>query len=241
MNIAIIGYGRMGKIIEQIAKEKEHHIAYIIDAENRSDLEKMNAQDVDCAIEFTHPESALQNYKSLLEKNIPVVAGTTGWHDKKDQVSAWVKQYNGCLFHSSNFSIGVNIFFQLNKMLASLMDDYPDYEISIEETHHTKKKDAPSGTAISIADQIIDKVDRVNNWSLEANQGEDTIEIDAKRIVDIYGTHAINYDSGIDNIRITHNAKSRLGFAIGALSAATWLQGKKGVYTMEDMLSLKSI
>ena len=238
MNIAIIGYGRMGKIIEQIAKEKEHQIAFIIDEDNKHDLEQMTADKVDCAIEFTHPDSALDNYKALLEKKIPIITGTTGWHESIAEVTEWVAQHDGCLFHSSNFSIGVNIFFQLNKMLANLMNNYPDYKVNIEETHHTHKKDAPSGTAITIADQIIDQVDRVDSWSLADNIEDNTISIDAKRIVDIYGTHAINYYSEIDNIRITHNAKSRLGFASGALSAAAWVQGKKGVYTMEDMLSL---
>lgn len=236
MNIAILGYGKMGKTIEQLALKKGHNIVL---GTNRSAKES-DLSSVDVAIEFSTPDGVVENLKSCFEQNIPVVCGTTGWLGAYDEILNFCKTRNGSFIYASNFSVGVNLFFELNKTLAQLMTKHKEYLPSIEEIHHTQKKDAPSGTAITLAEQILAHSDYLN-WFL-TNENTDTrtqqLPLTAKRVGDVKGTHTINYDSSIDSIRITHEAHSRQGFALGALLAAEWLTDKKGVYTMRDVLGL---
>ncbi len=237
MNIAIVGYGKMGKLIDKLATKAGHKIVSTIDSKNMDKLSSLSSSQVDLAIEFTHPEAALQNYRTLLEKGIPVVTGTTGWHDKIEEVRTLVSDNNGAFFYASNFSIGVNIAFKLNKILAKLMEDKLDYSLIIKEVHHTTKKDSPSGTAVSLAEQVINNNKHKLRWMNAETSETDIIPIISERVTDAKGYHEIEYDSTIDTIKIIHNAKSREGFALGALSAAKWLIGKEGMFTMEDMLN----
>ncbi len=237
MRIAIIGYGKMGKLIHSLAEEAGHSVIATIGLKNKEELEQLKKEDVDVAIEFSHPDAAMDNYKSLLSAGIPVVTGTTGWHEKLDEVRELVIAREGSFFHASNFSIGVNIVFQLNKMLAKLMEGKNDYSLTIKEIHHTTKKDAPSGTAISLAEQIIQNNSSKTDWINEESKDSQIIPIFSERIADAKGFHEVDYSSEVDTIQIRHNAKSREGFAKGALVAAEWLMGKKGIFTMEDMMT----
>jgi len=236
MKIAIVGYGKMGKLIKQMAEQQGHQVVKIISSKNLEDLQSLNSGDVDVAIEFTHPSAALDNYKLLIEKGIPIVTGTTGWHERVDEMTKLVKDQAGSFFHASNFSIGVNILFKMNKMLAKLMQGKTDYKLTIKETHHTTKKDAPSGTAISLAEQILKHNPEKTKWINEECNERDIIPILSQRIADAKGFHEIEYASEVDTIQIRHNAKSREGFAQGAIAAAEWLQGKKGIFTKDDMM-----
>ncbi|RFM36474.1 4-hydroxy-tetrahydrodipicolinate reductase [Chitinophaga silvisoli] len=238
MKIALIGYGKMGKAIEAIAIAKGHEIVARIDKENQDLLNKETLQHADVAIEFTGPETAYNNILKCFEANVPVICGSTGWLEKMPEVTALCLQKNQAFLYASNFSIGVNIFFELNKRLAELMAPQPQYNVTMEEIHHTQKRDAPSGTAISLAEQVLEKVTRKQNWVNNETTAPTELSIISKRIDPAPGTHIINYTSPIDDITITHTAHSREGFASGAVVAAEWIQGRKGVFSMKDVLSL---
>jgi len=242
MKIAIIGYGKMGKAIEEIALSKGHEIVLKIDASNTADFTKENIQKADVAIEFTGPQSAFENISKCIHWGVPVVSGSTGWLDNFEKVKAICVEKKGCLIYESNFSIGVNLFFEINKQLAALMEPYDNYNVSITETHHTEKKDAPSGTAISLAEQILSQIGRKNKWvslpSNESNNEASELIIRSERIDPAPGTHTITYESSIDSIEITHTAHTRKGFAGGALLAAEFANKKIGIFTMKDVLGL---
>ena len=237
MKIALIGYGKMGKTIDQLAQAAGHEVILRIDVHNSQDLQAASLSQADVAIEFTRPESAFNNIVTCLENGVPVVCGTTGWLDRLEEANQLVEKYQGGLFYASNYSIGVNIFFAVNKFLAKMMKRYRQYEISMEEIHHTEKLDAPSGTAITLAEGILSEIDRKKSWTNQATDQADELPIISKRIDKVPGTHQISYYSSVDNITITHTAHSREGFARGALAAAEWMVGKQGSYGMEDMLS----
>lgn len=228
----------MGKAIEAIAIAKGHEIVARIDKENQDLLNKETLQHADVAIEFTGPETAYNNILKCFEANVPVICGSTGWLEKMPEVTALCLEKNQAFLYASNFSIGVNIFFELNKRLAELMAPQPQYNVTMEEIHHTQKRDAPSGTAISLAEQVLEKVTRKQNWVNNETTAPTELSIISKRIDPAPGTHIINYTSPIDDITITHTAHSREGFASGAVVAAEWIQGKKGVFSMKDVLSL---
>ncbi len=239
MIIALIGYGKMGKAIEQIAIQRGHSIGLIITSKNTAEFTQQNLQKCDVAIEFTNPQIAFANLQTCLLAAIPVVCGSTGWYNELPAIEALCAQQNGALLHASNFSIGVNIFFEINKKLASLMANQNNYTVSITETHHTHKKDAPSGTAITIAEQIITAIPQKNTYTLNRNPTVHEIEITAIRVNPAPGTHTVTYASIIDDIEITHTAHSRQGFALGALAAAEFLYKKKGIFTMKDVLKIE--
>jgi len=238
MKIALIGYGKMGKAIEAIATAKGHEIVHRIDMNSIHLLEKAELSKADVAIEFTTPETAYGNIIKCFEANVPVVCGTTGWLEKLPEIKAQCLEKHQGFLYASNFSVGVNIFFEINKRLAELMASQPQYDIKMEEIHHTQKKDAPSGTAISLAEQILEKVSRKTGWVNEASSKAEALSILSRRIDPAPGTHSITYTSEIDDITITHTAHSREGFAAGAVIAAEWLDGKKGIFTMKDVLNL---
>lgn len=232
MKIALLGYGRMGKEIEKIALSRGHEIVLKkVDSNSFDGLEN-----ADVAIDFSIPTAAKENISTCILKNIPVVSGTTGWLQDFEEIANLAKTHNGSFLYASNFSVGVNIFFELNKHLAKLMAPLKEYNISLEEIHHTQKLDAPSGTAITLANDIINATD-YTQWALEAAT-ENTLPIVAKRIPDVPGTHSINYNSDVDEIQIKHTAFSRQGFALGAVVAAEWILDKKGVFSMKDVLNL---
>jgi 4-hydroxy-tetrahydrodipicolinate reductase len=239
MKIALVGYGKMGKEIEKIALERGHHIAVKITSDNPMSNENMSNSDV--AIDFSTPQTVLDNIHFLLEHKIPSVIGTTGWNDHLSEVTQKCIDQGIGLIHASNFSLGVNLFFQLNKQLAKLLSNYDDYQASMEEIHHTEKLDAPSGTAITLAEGIIENHPNVANWYCpqgdKSNAEGKAIRIDAIREEDVKGTHIVSYSSPIDTIRIEHEAHNRKGFALGAVIAAEWIVNKKGVYTMQDVLA----
>ena len=238
MKIALIGYGKMGKTIEQIALNRGHEIVLKIDINNQHDLTIENLQKADAVIEFTIPSSAISNYNICFEAGVPVVSGTTGWLDRKDEVVAEINKKNGTFFYASNFSLGVNLFFALNKKLAALMANRPEYNISMEEVHHTQKLDAPSGTAITLAEELFDNHPGKKSWTLENPTTSDQMQITAIREGQVPGIHRIKYESEVDYIEIEHSAKSRHGFALGAVLAAEFCYGKKGLLTMNDLLNL---
>jgi 4-hydroxy-tetrahydrodipicolinate reductase len=238
MRIALLGYGKMGKAIEEIALEKGHEIVLAIDEHNVNEFTKENLQKANVAIEFTGPHAAFENIKKALSFGVPVVSGSTGWLERKDEIDAFCKANNGAFLYSSNYSIGVNIFFEINKKLASMMAAHPGYKVSMEEIHHTAKKDAPSGTAISLAEQIMEQTPTKRKWVNQESNDPYEVPIISKRIDPAPGTHIIRYSSPIDDIEITHTAHSRKGFASGAVLAAEFLNGKKGIYAMKDVLNL---
>jgi len=234
MNIALLGYGRMGQTIEQIAINRGHNIVLKVD-KNDKDYDITKA---DVAIDFSIPNVAFNNITNCLNNNVPVISGTTGWLDDYDKAVNLCKEKNGAFIYASNYSLGVNIFFELNKTLAKMMTNLKQYNVSMEEIHHTKKLDAPSGTAISLANDVIAEHQSYNKWELD-NANEDTsIPIVAKRIVDVPGTHTVTYKSEVDTIAIEHTAHNRQGFALGAVIAAEWIVGKTGIFTMNDVLNI---
>lgn len=233
MKIALLGYGKMGKIIEKLAVKKGHTIVSRIN--QYSSKEEILKADI--AIEFSTPQAAVSNIKFCLENDIPIVSGTTGWLAHYDKMIKLCENRNGSFIYASNFSIGVNLFFSINEYVSNLMEPWKDYQVSIEEVHHNQKLDIPSGTAVTLAEEIIRNSDK-KNWELNGTEAEN-INITAKRINDIKGTHIINYDSNIDTILIKHEAHSRDGFALGAILAAEWLADKKGIFTMKDVLQIK--
>lgn len=238
MKIALIGYGKMGKEIEKIAISRGHEVSLIIDINNPNDLTAEHLKQCDVAIEFTIPASAIQNYIICFEAGIPVVSGTTGWLDKKKEVEAKCRDLNGTFFYGSNFSIGANIFFELNRKLAELMANRPEYLVEMTEVHHIHKLDSPSGTAISLAEDIIQKLPAKTNWVNDNLPAENEINITSERRGEVPGIHTIKYESDIDFIEITHSAKSRKGLALGAVLAAEYSIGKKGLLTMKDLLDI---
>ncbi len=238
MRIAILGYGKMGREIEKTAIERMHSVELIIDITNKSDLNKENLSKTDVAIDFSTPDSAFNNILTCFDANTPIVSGTTGWLDKFEEIIKICKEKDQAFFYASNYSLGVNLFFQLNKHLASLMDVFENYDVDIEEIHHTQKLDAPSGTAISLAQDIISNLKRKSKWELDKAGDKDSIKIKAIREDNIPGIHTITYDSPVDTIEIRHSAKNRKGLALGAVMAAEFLYNKKGVFTMNDLLKL---
>ncbi|HYF33606.1 MAG TPA: 4-hydroxy-tetrahydrodipicolinate reductase [Chitinophagaceae bacterium] len=238
MRIALIGYGKMGQAIEEIALERNHEIVLKITIDNLEDYTDTNLKKADIAVEFTHPEAAFDNIKRCLELGLPVVSGTTGWLHRYAEATAICEQQQGALLVASNFSIGVNIFFEVNKRLADLMSKHSDYEVSLEEIHHTQKKDAPSGTAITLAEQILERIDRKKKWVNHLSDNVDELEIISERIDPAPGTHKVKYQSSIDDIDIIHTAHNRKGFAAGAVLAAEYIVSRKGVFTMKDVLGL---
>lgn len=234
MKIALIGYGKMGKTIENIATQRGHEIILRLDVQNPEDFEQLYKADV--AIEFTRPESAFHNLQRAFEAGVPVVCGTTGWLDKYEEIVHLCKDCNGTLLYASNYSIGVNIFFEINRRLAVMMNNYPMYDVAMQEIHHTQKLDAPSGTAITLAEGILQNINRKTQWVCNTEGEQQDIQITAKRIDPAPGTHIVSYNSTIDSIEIIHTAHSREGFATGAVLAAEWIVGKKGVFSLKDML-----
>jgi 4-hydroxy-tetrahydrodipicolinate reductase len=233
MKIALLGYGRMGKEIERIAISRGHEIVIKKDVGAIIDITL-----ADVAIDFSVPDSAFNNISNCIQNNVPVISGTTGWLDKYEEVVTLCNNEKGAFIYASNFSLGVNIFFELNKQLAKMMRNLEDYNISIEEIHHTKKLDAPSGTAITLAEGIIENSSK-ENWVLGTNTSEENIAIAAKRIPEVPGTHTVLYASEVDSIEIKHTAHSRQGFALGAVVAAEWILGKTGVFSMKDVLNIR--
>lgn len=239
MKIALIGYGKMGHAIEEIAVERGHEVVLRITSSNKDEMTKANLQQADVAIEFTKPEAAQHNVLQVLDAGTAVVCGTTGWNEGLAKAKIKAEDKGTAFLQASNFSVGVNIFFEVNKLLASLMNDQPSYEVSIEETHHTQKKDAPSGTAITLAEQILDNLQRKKHWSKEVVESDDEFPVIAHRIENVPGTHVVKYSSAIDDIEIIHTAHNRKGFALGAVLAAEYIAGKKGVFTMQDVLGIR--
>ncbi|WBX74242.1 4-hydroxy-tetrahydrodipicolinate reductase [Tenacibaculum pacificus] len=233
MKIALLGYGKMGKEIEKISLQRGHEIVI-----KDSGVEKYDITDTDVAIDFSIPDVAFKNISLCLNNNVPVVSGTTGWLDKYDSAVELCNQNKGAFIYASNFSLGVNVFFELNKQLAKMMSTLDEYNISIEEIHHTQKLDAPSGTAITLAEGIIEHSKNKKAWELDTKTSEENIPITAIRTPEVPGTHTTSYSSSIDTIDIKHTAHNRQGFALGAVVAAEWLVDKKGVHTMRDVLNL---
>lgn len=238
MNIALIGYGRMGHEIEKIALERGHQIGLVIDVDNQDDLNAENLKGIDVAIEFTIPASAITNYKSCFDAGVPVVSGTTGWLSQWDEVLSYCNKNETAFFYASNFSLGVNLFFELNRKLAALMQPFEQYRVEMTEIHHTRKLDAPSGTAISLAEDVLKAYPSLKGWVNHRSEKADELGIDSLREGDVPGIHTIRYDSEVDFIEITHDAKSRKGFALGAVLAAEFTAGKKGILNMKDLLNL---
>ena len=233
MKIALFGYGKMGKVIEKIAKKRGHKIIYRIDENSINyDLKK-----VDVAIDFSTPKAAFSNINMALENSIPIISGTTGWLDNYNKAVKLCNEKNGAFLYASNFSLGVNIFFEINRQLAKIMSNHPEYVIKMKEIHHIEKIDTPSGTAITLAESIIKETD-YQKWSLNKDFKENEISIEAQRLSDKTGTHEVIYKSDIDEIKIKHAAVNREGFGLGAVIAAEWLIGKKGVFSMKDVLNI---
>ena len=245
MNIALLGYGKMGKIIERIATDRGHNIVLKIDYDNQHELTTENLRKADAAIEFTTPGSVLNNIQHCFDAEVPIVVGTTGWYEHLDEVKQECLQGDHTLLYASNFSVGVNIFFHINRQLAKLMNNYPYYDVQVEEIHHTQKLDSPSGTAITIAEGIIDNLNRKKEWvnalSAEGNDPgdhnvkSDQVLIESFRVNNVPGTHTVIYDSEVDTIEFKHTAHNRNGFALGAVLAAEWIQRKKGFFPVEEM------
>ena len=236
MKIALIGYGKMGHAIEEIARTRGHDIVLKVSIENVEDNTIDNIRKADLAIEFTGPHSASDNIIRCLDAGVPVVSGSTGWLDRLEAVMTHCAGKQGGFLYASNFSIGVNIFFEINKRVAALMAPHPEYEVQITEIHHTEKKDAPSGTAITLAEQILEKIQRKKGWVNHISDNLEELEILSQRTDPAPGTHRVEYSSSIDTNGIVHTAHNRRGFALGAVLAAEFLQGKKGIYRMSDAL-----
>jgi len=244
MNIALIGYGKMGQIIERFAIERGHEIVLKIGSKNLEDLTAANLKKADVAIDFSLPDAAIKNIYTCFDANVPLVVGTTGWYGQLQDIKNECLRGNHTLLYGSNFSIGVNLFFHINEVLAKLMNNYPVYDVQVEEIHHTQKLDSPSGTAMTIAEGIIENLDRKNGWVNELDGVESTeilkqdeLLIASQRIENIPGTHTVVYSSEVDEIEITHTAHSRAGFALGSVVAAEWLKNKQGFYNISDIFN----
>ncbi len=238
MKIALIGYGKMGHIIERIARERGHEIVAIIDVNNQEEFNSEAFKSADAAIEFSMPSAAMDNYRRCFEANVPVIAGTTGWLENMPQIKEICKDGAQTFFYASNYSIGVNIFFALNKYLAKIMNNYPAYNVRMEEVHHIHKLDAPSGTAITLAEGILENIDSKDKWIEGVEPAANELGITAFRRDEVPGIHTVIYESDVDFISMTHDAKSREGFALGAVVAAEFIKGKKGFFTMDDLMKL---
>ncbi len=236
MNIALVGYGKMGKIIEEVAVSRGHQVNVKIDINNLDEFNASNFSSVDAAIEFTGPHTAFENVLKCIALGTPIVCGSTGWLENLPAVEQSCTQKNGSFLYASNFSVGVNIFFEVNKKLAQLMEGQQQYNISITEIHHTQKKDAPSGTAITLAEQVLANNSRKSMWVNDVAPADNELLIKSERIDPYPGLHEVKYSSEIDDIQIIHNAHSRNGFALGAVLAAEFIHGKKGIFTMKDVL-----
>jgi 4-hydroxy-tetrahydrodipicolinate reductase len=236
IKIALIGYGKMGKTIERIAISRGHEVVLKIDDQNLAEFTPENLQKADVAIEFTRPEAAVRNIETLLAAGVPTVCGTTGWLTAFERIKSLCEGQNGAFFYASNFSVGVNIFFAVNRYLATMMNEQTQYNASMKEIHHTQKLDAPSGTAITLAEGILDNIKRLTHWVNETSVDASALGIISERVDPAPGTHVVTYESAVDSIEITHTAHSREGFATGAVVAAEWLVDKKGVFSMKDML-----
>lgn len=237
MKIALVGYGKMGKEIEKISIERGHDVVLIIDRNNLNDFIKENIQKADVVIEFSTPETAYSNYIKCIDANVPIVSGTTGWLDKRNKLEEYCRINNGGFFYASNFSLGVNLFFELNKKLASMMNKFSSYNVEMEEIHHIHKLDEPSGTAITLAEGVIGELERKSSWELDKCTDPNNLKIVAKREGEVPGTHIIKYSSEVDEIEIIHKAYSRKGFAEGAVIAAEFMKDKIGIFGMHDLIN----
>lgn len=244
MKIALLGYGKMGKMIEKIALDRKHDIVLKIDKDNLHELTADNLRQADVAIEFSTPSTVLDNIKLCFEAGVPVVVGTTGWHNEMGQIKEQCAEHNASMIYGTNFSVGVNIFFHVNRLLARIMNNYPYYEVQVEEIHHTQKLDSPSGTAITIAEGIIDSLDAKSQWKnvlvSDSQPDNETVApgevlIESLRIENVPGTHTVIYDSEVDTLEFKHTAHNRNGFALGAVLAAEWIKDKKGFHAIEEM------
>lgn len=236
MRVILLGYGKMGKVIEGLALERGHTIVAHIDEENRAELDQFSPDTADVVIEFSHPDAAVQNLRDCLTLGLPVVCGTTGWLDHRAEIEELCRQRDGAFFYASNYSIGVNLLFRINRTLARLMAHQPQYRVTMTETHHVHKLDAPSGTALTLAEGILDYVPRYTTWVLGAESADNELPIVSLREGEVPGTHAVKYSSGVDDLEIIHTAYSREGFALGAIVAAEWLAGRQGIFGMDDLL-----
>jgi len=238
MKIVLLGYGKMGKEIEKIALDRKHEIILKVDENNHSSITKEQLAAGDVAIEFSTPHTVEENIYKCFNANLPIVVGTTGWYDNFEKITADCKKGNHALFHATNFSVGVNLFFKVNKYLAELMNNYPDYNVSMEENQYIQKLNKPNGTVITFTDQWNGKIKRKNKWSIDpdSRQDDSALFIEDKREGEVPGTHILKYTSAIDDIEIMHKAHNRKGFALGAVLAAEFLNKKKGIYTMEDII-----
>ena len=235
MNIALLGYGKMGKEIEAIALQRGHSIVLKVDETNAATFTSNDLKKAEVAIEFSTPDTVISNIKKCFESQVPIVVGTTGWYDSFKEIETESQQKNGTLFHATNFSLGVNLFFKVNSYLAELMNKYDTYNVEMEEIHHIHKLDKPSGTAISLANQILEKIERKKNYSITDNDPE-TLFIKDVREGEVPRTHIIKYTSAVDDIEIMHKAHNRKGFALGAVIAAEYIKDKKGIFTMNDLI-----
>lgn len=237
MKLLLLGYGKMGQLIDKMATAKGHHIVARINVDNRQDLETLDTAAIDAAIDFSQPSAAVSNIQWCIDHDIPVAVGTTGWLEHKPALDSYCEEKGGTFLYASNFSIGVNIFFKVNTFLAKLMNNQQDYAVSMKEIHHTQKLDAPSGTAITLAEGIIERLERKDSWVNDETARPDELLITSERTDPTPGTHAITYDSPIDSIDIKHTAHGREGFAAGAILVAEWIVNQRGVLTMDDFLS----
>ena len=237
MNIAIVGYGKMGQIIESIALKRQHSIVSKIDLHNQSEINELSNLKVDVAIEFTTPDTAVHNIKACIDQGIPIVCGTTGWYSKLSEIEAYCESRNGTFLYASNFSLGVNVLFEINRKLASIMNRMNNYSVKMKEIHHVHKKDAPSGTAITLAEEIIGCMDRIRSWQL-GDSDTQKLGITSIREKNVPGTHEVKYEDDIDEISIKHVAKNRKGFGLGAVLVSEWIKDRKGFHTMKDFLDL---
>jgi 4-hydroxy-tetrahydrodipicolinate reductase len=238
MRIAIIGYGKMGHMIEEVAVQRGHEIVLKINIENTEDFTEENCSKADVAIEFTGPSTAYENVKKCIDFGLPVVSGSTGWNDKLDIIKKYTKEKKSSFLHTSNFSIGVNIFFEVNKLLARLMSPHAEYDVTLKEIHHTAKLDAPSGTAVTLAEQVLANLPRKINWVKDRSEKPGELAIISERIDPAPGTHFVKYSSEIDDIEIIHTAHNRKGFAQGAVLAAEYISDKNGIFSMQEVLGL---
>ncbi|GAB4092224.1 4-hydroxy-tetrahydrodipicolinate reductase [Flaviaesturariibacter terrae] len=236
MKIALIGYGKMGQLIDRIAQERGHEVVLRIHLDNRDDFTEANLRAADVAIEFTGPDSAFSNVRQCIEWGVPVVSGSTGWNDRIAEAERLAQEKGSAFLHASNFSIGVNLFFEVNKQLARLMNSQPQYDVELKEIHHTAKLDAPSGTAVTLAEQVLAALNRKDKWVKETATAPTDLVIKSERVDPAPGTHHVRYSSPIDDIEIIHTAHNREGFATGAVQAAEFIKGKKGVFQMSDVL-----
>ncbi|MFN2439230.1 MAG: 4-hydroxy-tetrahydrodipicolinate reductase [Chitinophagaceae bacterium] len=238
MLIALIGYGKMGKMIEEVAVQRGHNIILKISSSNKDAFISENLSKADVAIEFTNPNDAYKNVKKCIDFGVPVVSGSTGWNKKIPEIQKYCSEKNGSFLYTNNFSIGVNIFFEINKHLARLMASQQEYDVSIKEIHHTEKKDTPSGTAVALAEQVLEQLDRKKKWINKTIDDKAALEIISERIDPAAGTHHVKYSSSIDDIEIIHTAHNRIGFASGAVLAAEYIHNKRGVFSMKEVLAL---